>query len=57
MSAETFSNTYYEGEPIFDEICQRPNTGYGPWYGLIMDWDEYLTRYRKGLTMRDLLAC
>ncbi|CBY31874.1 unnamed protein product [Oikopleura dioica] len=45
MSAETFSNTYYEGEPIFDEICQRPNTGYGPWYGLIMDWDEYLTRY------------
>ena len=57
MSAETFSNTYYEGEPIFDEICQRPNTGYGPWYGLIMDWDEYLTRYRKGLRMRDLLAC
>ena len=49
MSAETFSNTYYDREPIFDETCQRPNTGYGPWYGLIMDWDAYLTRYRKGL--------
>ena len=45
MSANDFSDTFYEGAPIFDDNCQNPKNGFGPWFKIISDWELYKVRY------------
>jgi hypothetical protein len=45
MSVDQFSNTYYQGANLFDDACQNPANGFGPWFQIIQDWAEYRSRY------------
>ena len=45
MSVKQFTDTYYEGANLFDEACQNPENGYGPWFPIIQDWSSYKKRY------------
>ena len=43
MSVKQFTNTYLEGQPIFDSKCQE--AGAGPWNLVKADWTGYLNRW------------
>jgi len=45
MSVNRFVDEYYDGEPLYDDACQNPSNGFGPWFSIINDWDEYKKRY------------
>merc|ERR1719402_1406307 len=35
MSAQKFSQIYWNGASIFDGICQKPKNGFGPWFAIM----------------------
>jgi len=43
MTVKQFSNTYLNGQPIFDSKCQ--DSGAGPWNLVKADWTGYLDRW------------
>lgn len=43
MTMSSFSDIFFDGEPIFDDECQ--NASLGPWFAIKEDWNTYKSQF------------